>query len=198
MSGNVHPNPGPVFPCSVCAGNVTWSVRSVLCWTCSKWVHLRCSLLSSKFKTLGSSHSWTCFFGCVPASRNPTTSNSVSSSSDSSSLYTSTVLSGPFGSPLLMQHFRPTLAFKPFILLSPISHLFPLHLHHRLMLLAVFLYLQLPLPPDSLRVLQWNAGGLHARRTELLHLSRLTLLIQESNVNSSSPLSGSWILCSSI
>ena len=24
MSGNVHPNPGPIFPCSVCAGNVTW------------------------------------------------------------------------------------------------------------------------------------------------------------------------------
>ena len=23
MSGNVHPNPGPIFPCSVCAGNVT-------------------------------------------------------------------------------------------------------------------------------------------------------------------------------
>ena len=24
MSGNVYPNPGPIFPCSVCAGNVTW------------------------------------------------------------------------------------------------------------------------------------------------------------------------------
>ena len=23
MSGNVHSNPGPIFPCSVCAGNVT-------------------------------------------------------------------------------------------------------------------------------------------------------------------------------
>ena len=23
MSGNVHPNPGPIFPCSVCAENVT-------------------------------------------------------------------------------------------------------------------------------------------------------------------------------
>ena len=23
MSGNVYPNPGPIFPCSVCAGNVT-------------------------------------------------------------------------------------------------------------------------------------------------------------------------------
>ena len=24
MSGNAHPNPGPIFPCSVCAGNVSW------------------------------------------------------------------------------------------------------------------------------------------------------------------------------
>ena len=29
MSGNVHPNPGPVFPSSVCAGNLTWRGRSV-------------------------------------------------------------------------------------------------------------------------------------------------------------------------
>ena len=59
MSGNVHPNPGPIFSCSVCAGNVTWREKSLLCCTCSKWVHLRCSQLSlSKFRALGSSHSW--------------------------------------------------------------------------------------------------------------------------------------------
>ena len=59
MSGNVHPNPGPIFPCSVCAGNVTWRGKLVQCCTCSKWVHLRCSQLSlSKFRALGSSHSW--------------------------------------------------------------------------------------------------------------------------------------------
>ena len=61
MSGNVHPNPGPIFPCSVCAGNVTWRGKSVQCCACSKWVHLRCSQLSlSKFRALGSSHSWSC------------------------------------------------------------------------------------------------------------------------------------------
>ena len=61
MSGNVHPNPGPIFPCFVCAGNVTWRGKSVQCCTCSKWVHLRCSQLSlSKFIALGSSHSWSC------------------------------------------------------------------------------------------------------------------------------------------
>ena len=60
MSGNIPANPGPVFPCSVCDGNVTWRGRSLQCCTWYKWVHIRCSLLSSKFRTLGSSHSWSC------------------------------------------------------------------------------------------------------------------------------------------
>ena len=63
MTGNVHPNRCSVFPCLVCAGNVIWRGRSVQCCTCSKWVHLkhRYSLLSfSRFRTLGSSHSWSC------------------------------------------------------------------------------------------------------------------------------------------
>ena len=58
MSGNVNPNPGAVFPCSVCVGNVTWKGRSVQCCICSKWAHLRSSLLFlSRFKTPGSSYS---------------------------------------------------------------------------------------------------------------------------------------------
>ena len=61
MIGNVHPNSCPVFPYLVCAGNVTWRGRSVQCCTCSNWVHLKCSLLSSsRFRTLGSSRSWSC------------------------------------------------------------------------------------------------------------------------------------------
>ena len=61
MSDNVHPNPGSIFPCFVCAGNVTWRGKSVQCCACSKWVHLRCSQLPlSKFRALGSSHSWSC------------------------------------------------------------------------------------------------------------------------------------------
>ena len=61
MSGNVHTNPGFIFPCYVCARNVTWLARSMQCCTSSKWVHLRCLLLSfSKFRTLDSSHSWSC------------------------------------------------------------------------------------------------------------------------------------------
>ena len=61
MSGNIYPNPGPIFPCSVCTVNVTWRGKSVQCCTCSKWVHLRSSqLFLSKFRTLDSSHSWSC------------------------------------------------------------------------------------------------------------------------------------------
>ena len=59
MNGNVHPNSGPIFLCSVCAGN--WQGKSVQCCTCSKWVHLRClQLFLSKCRALGSSHSWSC------------------------------------------------------------------------------------------------------------------------------------------
>ena len=95
MSGNVHPNPGSIFPCSVCAGNVTWRGKSVQCCTCSKWVHLRCSQLSlSIFRALGSSHSWSC----------PLCRNTVNSSLDSSDLYTSTVQSGPSTNAALSPH----------------------------------------------------------------------------------------------
>ena len=136
MSGNVHPNPGPIFPCSVCAGNVTWRGKSVQCCTCSKWVHLRCSQLSlSKFRALASSHSWSCF-----TCRNTVTSPSL----DSSDTYTSTVESGP---PLLMLHSCVTLTSKPPILHLPILYPLPLPLHHRPLLLAIFLRLLPPLLP---------------------------------------------------
>ena len=138
MSGNVHPNPGPIFPCSVCAGNVTWRGKSVLCCTCSKWVHLRCSqLFLSKFRALGSSHSWS----CLPCR------NTVTLSWDSSDTYTSTVQSGP---PLLMLHSRVTPVSKPPIPHLPILYLLPLPLHHRPLLLAVLLRLLPPLLPLTL------------------------------------------------
>ena len=110
----------------------------------------------------------------------------MTSSSDFSSWYTFTAQSGPL---LLMQHSHPTLAFKLLILFLPTLYLLPLHPHQRFMLLAVSLYLLLPLP-NSLRVLQWNAGGLRARSTKLLHFISSHLVdliyIQESNLNLSS------------
>ena len=105
MRGNVHPNPGPIFPCSVCAGNVTWQGKSVQCCTCSKWVHLRCSqLFLSEFRPLGSSHSWSF----------PSCHNTVTPSSDSSDMYTSTVQSGPLSAnAALLPHPRLQTSYPP-------------------------------------------------------------------------------------
>ena len=88
------------------------------CCTCSNWVHLKCSLLSfSRFRTLGSSHSWSCLPCCVLAFFGDSTPTStVPSSSDFSSWYTSAAQSGLL---LLMQHSHPILAFKPLILFPP-------------------------------------------------------------------------------
>ena len=84
-----------------------------------------------------------------------------------------------------MHHYRPTFAFKYLILFPPTSHLLPLHLYHRRMILAVSLRLLLPLL--SLRILQWNAGGLRARNTELLHFISSHpvdfICNRESNIN---------------
>ena len=106
MSVNIHPNPGPIFPSSVCAGNVTWRGKSVQCCACSKWVHLRCSQLSlSNFRALGSSHSWSC-----PPCRNTVTPPS----SDSSGKYTSTVESGPpSANAALLPHPRLQTSYPP-------------------------------------------------------------------------------------
>ena len=183
MSGNVHPNPGPIFPCSVSAGNVTWRGKSVQCCACSKWVHLRCSQLSlSQFRALGSSHSWS----CSPCR------NTVTPSSDSSDMYTSTVQSSPSPAnaafsphPGLQASYPPICSFYIFSLCPsstvPCSRL----------LSCAFCFL---LPPDSLRVLKWNAGGLRTRSTELLHFLSShpvdLICMQESNLNSSSSF---WI-----
>ena len=94
-----------------------------------------------------------------------------------------------------MLHSCPTLVSKPFIPHLPIIYLLPLPSHHRPSLLAILLHLLPPLlPPDSLRVLQWNAGGLRARSTELLHFLSShpvdLICIQEFNINSSLRIPG--------
>ena len=111
----------------------------MLCCTCSKCVHLRCSqLFLSKFRALGSSHSWS----CLPCR------NTVTPSSDSSDTYISTIQSAP--PPLLMLHFRVTPVSKPPIPHLPILYLLPLLLHHRPLLQAIFLRLLPPLLPLTL------------------------------------------------
>ena len=111
----------------------------------------------------------------------------VTPSSDSSDTYTSTVQSGPLywccthaspSSPNLLSSICPF--YIPFLCpftpsLAPGRHSMP--------------PASSP-PPDYLRVLQWNAGGLRARSTELLHFLSSHpvnhICIQESNLNSSS------------
>ena len=183
MSGDVHPNPGPIFPCSVCAGNVTWRGKSVQCCACSKWVHLGCSQLSlSQFRALGSSHSWS----CLPCRI------TVTPSSDASDMYTSTVQSSlASANAALLPHPRLQTSYPPsdHSISSP-STPTPPSLAHGFSLAPPA---STP-PPDSLRVLQWNAEGLRARSTELLHflLSHPVdlICIQESNLNSSFQIPG--------
>ena len=99
----------------------------------------------------------------------------------SSGLYTSTV-----GSPSANAALPPHPYCQNFYPLLLILYLLPLPLApgHPSMPPICF-------PPDFLRVLQWNAGDLPARNTELLHflLSHPVdpFCIQESNLSSSSP-----------
>ena len=135
------------------------------CCTCSKWAHFQCSPHSfSKFRTHGSSYSWSCTPCCVPASSE---NNTMTSLSDSSSVYTFTVQSAPYV--LLLQHFRTILTFKPLVPLSPTWYLLSLHSHHRLMLLAVSQHLLLCLLPLTPSGFFNGMLGLRARNTELLH-----------------------------
>ena len=61
ISGDIHPNPGPIEPCSVCSRRVTWGNRSIQCTNCSLWVHLSCSgLFPADFRKISPGHSWTC------------------------------------------------------------------------------------------------------------------------------------------
>ena len=59
ISGDIHPNPGPIDPCFVGSRRVTWGDRSVQCTNCSFWVHLSCSGFSpTDFRKISPGHSW--------------------------------------------------------------------------------------------------------------------------------------------
>ena len=109
----------------------------------------------------------------------------MTSSSDSSSWYTFTAQPRPL---LLMQHSHPTLAFKPLILFPPTLYLLPLHPHHRLTLLAVSLYLLLPLP---LLNSFWFFNGMPgvSEPGALFYLIPLTLFISRNLTSIYLPLS---------
>ena len=83
VSGDIHHNPGPIDPCSVCSRRVTWGNRLMQCTNCSLWVYLSCSGLSpADFRKISPEHSWTC--PMCPSSSQPlpslSHSNPISSS----------------------------------------------------------------------------------------------------------------------
>ena len=110
-------------------------------------------------------------------------------SSDSSDIYTSTVQSSPASAnAALSPHPRLQTSYPP----SADSISFPSAPSPTTVpcFWISFCASCLHSPPDSLRVLQWNAGGLRARSIELLHFLSShpvdLICIQESNLNSSS------------
>ena len=128
------------------------------CHICSKWVHLRCSLLSFfRFKALDHSHSWSFSPCCIPVSSGgPTSTNTVSCCSGSSSLFASTAQPGTSALPNLpMRRFCFTFVFKLPIFLPPTLYLILFNPSLPRMFLAG------PASShDSLRVLQLNVDGL--------------------------------------
>ena len=169
--------------------------RSLQCCSCFKWVHLRCSLLSpslnSELLEALTPGAGPC---CVPASSGDST---VTSSSDSSGLYSSIV---QFSSPPLMRHFRP-LHLQTFNPILPTLYLLPLLPHHDLSLLAVSLHLLLFLPlltpsgffDGMLAVSEPGALNCHTFH----HLIPLTLFVPRNPILTHLPLSGflDFLLC---
>ena len=143
---------------------------------------LKCSLLSfSRFRTLGSSHSWSCppcFFWRFYTYQHCDFLQLV---------YLHCSIWPPSANAALAPHPRLQTAY-PFsadFVSSPCVPSPPPHAPG----CSLCLLLSLPFP-NSLRVLQWNAGGLRARSTKLLHFNSSYLVdliyIQESNLNLSS------------
>ena len=186
ISGDIHPNPGPIDPCSVCSRRVTWGNRSIQCTGCSLWVHLSCSGLSpADFRKISPAHSWTCpmcpsssqplsylpnsnpvssFFSVSPSSHTPNpppplTNNhkTISSKTKPSSKTTSNKLTYLPNHPQLIYTYPPSALTTPSQTQRTTSPLTQSSFH--------------PSSPsrNNLRILQWNAKGIRPRRTELLH-----------------------------
>ena len=138
------------------------------CYTCSNWVHLKCSLLSfSKFRTLGSSHSWSfppCFF---LRSHTYQQCDFLLGLLQLVYLHCSIWPIWPpsaNASPAPYPRLQTSYSFSAHFVSSPSAPSPPPH--------APACFSLSPAsssPLDSLRDLQSNAGGLRARSTELLH-----------------------------
>ena len=149
------------------------------CCTCFDCAHLKCSLLSfSRFRTHGSSHSWSCPPYCVLALFWRSHTYQPCDLRLLQLIYLHCSIRPIWPRFAKMQHSHPTLAFKPPFLFPLTLYFLPLHPHHLLMFLAVSVYPLLPLPlPNSRRALQWNAWGLREGALNCYILFRLIPLI---------------------
>ena len=208
ISGDIHPNPGPIDPCSVCSRRVTWGNRSIQCTGCSLWVHLSCSGLSpADFRKISPGHSWTCPM-CPSSSQPPP---SLSHSNPISSFFSASPSSHTPNPPpsLTINHKTISSKTKP----SPkTTSNNPTYLPNHPQLIYTYPPSALTTPSpqtqqttspltqssfhpsspsqNNLRFLQWNANGIRPRRTELLHFLSHNqydlIFIQESHLSSDS------------
>ena len=204
ISGDIHPNPGPKHPCSVCSRRVTWGNRSVQRTNCSLWVHLSCSGLSpADFRKISPGHSWTCpmcpsssqslpslshpnpvslSFSVSPSTHTPnpppslTNTHKTISSKINRPKTTTNNPTYPPNHPQLIFTYPPSASSIP----SPqtqrtISPLTQSSFH--------------PSSPsqNNLRILKWNANGIRPRRTELIqflsHNEYDLIFIRESHLS---------------
>ena len=202
ISGDIHPNLGPIDPCSVCSRRVTWGNRSVQCTNCSLWVHLSCSGLSpADFRKISPGHSWTCpmypsssqlspfFLHPNPAPSSINTPNPASSLTNTHKTISSkmnphpkTTTNNPTNlpnQPQLIFNYPPSASTIP-----------PPQTQH-----TISPFTQSSFHPSSpsrnnLRNLQWNANRIRPRRTELTHFLSQNqydlIFVQESHLSSDS------------
>ena len=208
ISGDIHPNPGPINPCSVCSRRVTWGNRSIQCTGCSLWVHLSCSGLSpADFRKISPGHSWTC--PMYPSSSQPLPS--LSHSNPVSSFFFVSPSSHTPNPPPPLTNNHKTISSKTKPSPKTTSNK-PTYLpnHPQLIYTCPPSALTTPSPQtqhttspltqssfhpsspsrNNLRILQWNANGICPRRTELLHFLSHNqydlIFIQESHLSSDS------------
>ena len=202
ISGDIHPNPGPIDPCSVCSRRVTWGNRLIQCTNCSLWVHLSGSGLSpADFRKISPGHSWTCPMcpfssqplpslshsnPVSPSSHTPNpppsltnTNKTISSKTNPTPKTTSNNPTYPPNHPQLIYTYPPSA-----------SSTTPPQTQYTTSSLTQSSFHPSSPSRSNLRILQWIANGIRPRRTELIHFLSHNqydlIFIQESHLSSDS------------
>ena len=173
ISCDIHPNPGPIDPCSVCSRRVTWGNRSVQCttalsgYTFPALVFLPLTFVKSPRDTLGLAQ-------CAHPLLNPSLShpNRVPSSINTLLTNTHKTISlkmnphpktttnnptNPPNHPQLIFNYPPSASTIP-----------PPQTQHTISPLTQSSFHTSSPTRNILRILQWNANGIRPRRTKLI------------------------------